>query len=216
MKNVAVKYQMMADIFRYVLMSLIVSVIVIGLIPTTSADADVKSVTPKLSFHVIWVVAAIFAVLFTLSYIVPSGGGEAIQAGSAVSGTGSSTVGGPRFTAMSFFALVVIILVQAGAYMKALSEMRKVRELEGCHDEKIQQVENVDIFFDLPLYLGLLGTVSSFIMMLFSPTVSQIVAYSSTIIGIILSALLRIFHLYPYRKELITLTVRKETEGEGE
>ena len=64
-------------------------------------------------------------------------------------------------------------------------------------------VENADIFFDIPLYVGLFGTVSAFLVMTFSPQSSRLIAYSSTLIGIIFSLILRVTMLYPLRRRLL-------------
>ena len=64
-------------------------------------------------------------------------------------------------------------------------------------------LENADIFFDVPLYVGLFGTVSAFLVMTFSPQSSRLIAYSSTLIGIIFSLILRLAMLWPLRQKLL-------------
>ena len=64
-------------------------------------------------------------------------------------------------------------------------------------------MDNAEIFFDIPLYVGLFGTVSAFLVMTFSPQSSRLIAYSSTLIGIIFSLVLRLTLQYPLRKRLI-------------
>ncbi|MGN1366732.1 MAG: hypothetical protein ACI406_15280 [Victivallis vadensis] len=68
---------------------------------------------------------------------------------------------------------------------------------------KLKKLENADIFFDVPLYVGLFGTVSAFLVMTFSPQSSRLIAYSSTLIGIIFSLILRVVLLFPYRQKLL-------------
>ena len=79
---------------------------------------------------------------------------------------------------------------------------------------KIKQLDTANIFFDVPLYVGLFGTVSAFLVMTFSPQSSRLIAYSSTLIGIIFSLLLKLTMEYPYRKQLLRLS-EKNNEGEG-
>jgi len=69
---------------------------------------------------------------------------------------------------------------------------------------RLKQLENADIFFDVPLYIGLFGTISGFLIMVFSTQSSLVIAYSSTLIGIILSLLLRLALLYPLRKKMLS------------
>lgn len=64
-------------------------------------------------------------------------------------------------------------------------------------------LDNAEIFFDVPLYVGLFGTVSAFLVMTFSPQSSRLIAYSSTLIGIIFSLVLRLVMQYPLRRRLI-------------
>ena len=64
-------------------------------------------------------------------------------------------------------------------------------------------MENADLFLDLPLYFGLFGTVSSFIVMSFNPQISRLIAYSSTLVGIIFSVVLRVTLQYPIKQKLL-------------
>ena len=67
----------------------------------------------------------------------------------------------------------------------------------------MKKLENADLFLDLPLYFGLFGTVSSFIIMSFNPQVSRLLAYSSTLVGIIFSVVLRLVMQYPIRQRFL-------------
>lgn len=75
---------------------------------------------------------------------------------------------------------------------------------------RLKLLDNADIFLDVPLYIGLFGTVSSFLVMTYSPTSSRLIAYSSTLIGIIFSLALRLFLNYPLRRKWIA-----ELDGEA-
>ena len=68
--------------------------------------------------------------------------------------------------------------------------------------EKLQAIANEDILFDLPLYAGLLGTVFGFFLIAQGSSSSRDVAYISTIMGIIVSASMRLFLLRPTRQRL--------------
>lgn len=74
---------------------------------------------------------------------------------------------------------------------------------------KLKKLDNAEIFMDLPLYLGLFGTVSSFIIMAVNPGASRLVAYSSTLIGIIISVVLRTSMLFPLRQRLVAEADKK-------
>ena len=92
-------------------------------------------------------------------------------------------------TVMQFLAFGVAFVVIGGMKIGADSVKHKL--------------ENADIFFDVPLYVGLFGTVSAFLVMTFSPQSSRLIAYSSTLIGIIFSLILRVVLLFPYRQKLL-------------
>ena len=77
---------------------------------------------------------------------------------------------------------------------------------------KIKQLDNASIFFDVPLYVGLFGTVSAFLVMTFSPQSSRLIAYSSTLIGIVFSLLLKLIMEYPFRQKLLR---QAETNEKG-
>lgn len=103
-----------------------------------------------------------------------------------------------------------VTLMQFSALFVASVVIGRIRRSELSPALKLKQLENADIFLDVPLYIGLFGTVSSFLVMTFSPTSSRLIAYSSTLIGIIFSLTLRLSLNYPLRKQLIIA----KSEGE--
>jgi hypothetical protein len=106
-------------------------------------------------------------------------------------------------TALQFLALAVGWIVISA--IKRSTEIAKIR---------IKQLDNAEIFFDVPLYVGLFGTVSAFLVMTFSPQSSRLIAYSSTLIGIIFSLVLRVTVQYPLRKKLIVAEAKEQSQGE--
>lgn len=95
-------------------------------------------------------------------------------------------------TAMQFFVFGIAFIVIGG--IKKSSDSIKL---------KLKKLENADIFFDVPLYVGLFGTISAFLVMTFSPQNSRLIAFSSTLIGIIFCLILRVILLFPYRQSLL-------------
>jgi hypothetical protein len=69
------------------------------------------------------------------------------------------------------------------------------------------------VIFDVPLYVGLFGTVSAFLVMTFSPQSSRLIAYSSTLIGIIFSLLLRLTMQFPLKNKLLGVAEKEEGEN---
>ena len=105
---------------------------------------------------------------------------------------------------LSFVILTVILILQAVAFMLAAKVFAGLKRSTEAVSVRLKKLENADIFLDLPLYFGLLGTVSSFIVMSFNPNISRLIAYSSTLVGIIFSVILRLVFQYPLKQALIT------------
>ena len=106
---------------------------------------------------------------------------------------------------LSFSVLVFILLLQVFAFLTALIVFRRLAQSQDPAVIRLKKLENADLFLDLPLYFGLFGTVSSFVIMSFNPQVSRLIAYSSTLVGIIFSVILRLTMQYPLRQKFIAL-----------
>ncbi len=104
------------------------------------------------------------------------------------------------------FALYIftgIIVIQLLALFVAVAVLGSIRKSPAAPAVKLAKLANADIFLDLPLYIGLFGSVSSFMVMSFSSSSGQLIAYSSTLIGIIFCTVMRIVLMYPLRSRLI-------------
>ena len=116
---------------------------------------------------------------------------------------------------LSLFILVFILILQAFAFVTAASVFSGLKRSTEAVSIRLKKLENADLFLDLPLYFGLLGTVASFIVMSFNPNISRLIAYSSTLVGIIFSVILRLVFQYPLKQKLITAAAEpngKESE----
>ena len=108
-----------------------------------------------------------------------------------------------RFGRISMLIFSVITVMQFLACGVAFVVIGGIKKGADSVKLKLKKLENADIFFDVPLYVGLFGTVSAFLVMTFSPQSSRLIAYSSTLIGIIFSLILRVVLLFPYRQKLL-------------
>ena len=108
-----------------------------------------------------------------------------------------------RFGRNSMLIFSVITVMQFLAFGVAFVVIGGIKKGADSVKLKLKKLENADIFFDVPLYVGLFGTVSAFLVMTFSPQSSRLIAYSSTLIGIIFSLILRVVLLFPYRQKLL-------------
>ena len=110
-----------------------------------------------------------------------------------------------RTTALiSMYIFAVITVLQFIALITGAYVVLGIRSSDDSAAMKLKQLENAEVFFDIPLYVGLFGTVSAFLVMTFSPQSSRLIAYSSTLIGIIFSLVLRLTLQYPLRRQLIS------------
>ena len=92
--------------------------------------------------------------------------------------------------------------------------LRKIRLSAETAEVKLAKLANADIFLDLPLYIGLFGSVSSFMVMSFSSSSGQLIAYSSTLVGIIFCTCMRVLLMYPLKSKLISEARNVDTNQE--
>jgi len=109
--------------------------------------------------------------------------------------------------ALSMVILAIVVLfVQGVCWWTARRKLDEVaKDTVSDSPQKLRRLDNMEIFFDLPLYCGLALTILAFILIsTFGAGVSRFLAYSSTFIGIIFSVVLRVWYVYPLRDKLIT------------
>lgn len=117
---------------------------------------------------------------------------------------GATAQANAEFTAkLSFYILIFVMLLQGFAFITALRVFNSLRKSQESYEIRLKKLDNADLFLDLPLYFGLFGTVSAFIVMSFNPQISRLIAYSSTLVGIIFSVILRMALQYPIKQKLI-------------
>lgn len=108
------------------------------------------------------------------------------------------------YAQISLYLFSAIVAIQFAAFYIAMIVVRHIKKSIGSITLKLKKLENADIFLDLPLYVGLFGTVAAFVVMSFNPITSRLIAYSSTLIGVVISVLLRTLILFPYRQKLLS------------
>ena len=119
-----------------------------------------------------------------------------------------------RMTAwISMLIFSVITALQFLAFGLGFAVISNIKNSTDSISSQLKQLDNAGIFFDVPLYVGLFGTVSAFLVMTFSPQSSRLIAYSSTLIGIVFSIALKLTLEYPFRQKLLRLS---DDNKEGE
>ena len=108
----------------------------------------------------------------------------------------------------SLLGLMFAGLVQLGIWQMVNREIQKVREMHQTKEIRsaicLEYLNAAEMYADLPLYAGLAMTIIGFLILEYFPSGGRMVAYASTVIGIICAAFLRIRYINPLRNELIS------------
>ena len=105
---------------------------------------------------------------------------------------------------VTLLVLALFFIIQLVIYCFCLIKIREVGKQALSADMKLKVLDNEENLFDFGLYVGLGGTVLSLILVAVGIVeASLMAAYASTLFGIIFTALLKVLHLRPYRRQLI-------------
>ena len=110
---------------------------------------------------------------------------------------------------MAWVMVMTSAVLQISAWLAASLKLKAVKNTDYSTAKKLELLDAIDIYFDLPLYFGLLGSVGSFIVITFFPDAGLMFAYASTAMGIIVSVILRLGYHTPYKHELLIATEAK-------
>ena len=198
-----------ATLLKYLVVAGLCSILLVTLIPTVS-KTGVAGVKQRAGRKNYWIAAtavgATISLLLMLGALAP---GQAPDSGGLKlegNGTGPMTSSG-NMNAISMAIMVAGILIVQGICWVIANRRIKDVENDTATDlpTRLKRMENLDIFLDLPLYCGLAVTIFSFILITtYGVGVARFLAYSSTLVGIVLAVVLRLFYLYPLREGLIT------------
>lgn len=160
----------------------------------------------RLFFISLGVIALVFILIFGISLLMKPTGAPVAQGSGAIS---PEMMAQAQETAarigrrMAWVMILGSAALQLGAWAAAGTKLKSVKRTDYGPAKKLQLLEAVDIYFDLPLYFGLLGSVCSFIVITFFPAAGLMFAYASTAMGIIVSVILRLGYHTPYKQELL-------------
>ena len=204
---------------KYAVIALLCGIVFVLLLPRRLFREKFLPATPlarasqEQADGIYWSIIALAAIavclMLVLPAVAPAGGTDESSSG-VPGGSGQLAAATGSFMehnqALSLLILLAVILIVQGACLWVAR--RKIREVEQDTAAepalKLRRLENLDIFFDLPLYCGLALTIFAFILIsTFGAGVSRFLAYSATFIGIVFAVILRVGHLYPLREKLI-------------
>jgi hypothetical protein len=127
-----------------------------------------------------------------------AGAGETASTATAAMGADSALLSGT----VVLFSLVVHVVV----WFFVRGKIRRVEDDESAAAAlRLKRLENLDIFLDLPLFMGLALTVIALILIALNAGMSRLFAYTSTVVGILSAVSLRIRYLYPLKERLIQM-----------
>ncbi len=208
-----------AMLLKYLGVAVLCSVLLMALIPAVGARRPAAGAVPAVGRASYWIAASAVGVTVSLLLLLgalapapaPDGGPAALPSGDGepVAAAGANGAINP----LSMTVMVVgILVVQGICWVIAHRRIKDVENDTGLDlPARLRRLENLDIFLDLPLYCGLAGTIFAFILITtFGAGVARFLAYSSTLVGIVLAVALRLFYVFPLRESLIALGARPD------
>jgi hypothetical protein len=125
----------------------------------------------------------------------------------AVGSVAATVMSGAKTKLMNEASLLVLLLffvLQALIYLACRAKLAEIRRQNLPAPLKLKLLENEEHLFDAGLYLGFCGTIVSLILVMMGISQFSLMAgYSSTAFGIIFVSVFKIFHLRPYRRQLL-------------
>ncbi len=174
---------------------------------TDSGDAGAGLVWANRISGVVGVVLLVMVtyVVFDLSTVPAEGAGPYIASmpGSSGGSLGGSELPEPSNLMLSVLFIGLVILLQFAVWFAARSRILRVSEEEESNANRMKLLDNQDTWLDLPLFVGLAGTILAFILISIDAGMSRMLAYLSTVLGILASVLLRLRYYQPTRERLI-------------
>lgn len=105
---------------------------------------------------------------------------------------------------VTLLVLLLFLVLQGIVFVFSLIKIKEIRGQPVDAQVKLRLLDNEENLFDLGLYVGLGGTVSSLLLVVLEfVDASLMAAYASTLFGIIFVAVLKVMVLRPYRRRLI-------------
>ena len=101
-------------------------------------------------------------------------------------------------------AIALFFVMQTSVYIVCLVRLSIIKRTRASATLKLKLLENEDNLFDLGLYIGLAGTVASLILLTFGIiTASLMAGYTSTLFGILFTALVKVGHVRKLKRKLL-------------
>lgn len=139
--------------------------------------------------------------------IMTSAGG--IQSSGGSSGE-TADLAPPTSVMLSILFIGFIVVGQVTIGFEARRRILKASSEGQSSAHRLRLLESQDTWLDLPLFVGLAGTILAFIFISLDAGISRMLAYSSTIGGILVAVIIRLAVYQPAREILIREAPSKE------
>jgi len=109
-----------------------------------------------------------------------------------------------NLTMPTLVALILFFIIQLIIFAFGMAKLFSIKRMSVSSALKLELLDNEDNLFDLGLYVGLLGTVTALMVLSFNLIdVGMMAGYSSTLLGIIFTATLKIAFLRPIKRRFL-------------
>jgi hypothetical protein len=106
--------------------------------------------------------------------------------------------------ATNLISIGVFAVLQIAVYFLCLMKIREISQQTVPPLVKLRLMENEENLFDLGLYVGIGGTAAAMVLITLGIAKANLIAaFSSNLFGITCVALVKIYHVRPYKRQLI-------------
>ncbi|MGA2138426.1 MAG: hypothetical protein ABSH14_06145 [Verrucomicrobiia bacterium] len=199
---------------KYALIAILCGMLVLVVVPGRYLEKLIarpgSPVAAPTVFHFALSALAVGLILSILVYLLSLAVRPAVEASATATATGESVASAVAEGADSAFVSGIVVLfslvVHAVVWFLVRGKIRQVEDDENATAQlRLKRLENLDVFLDLPLFMGLALTVIALILIALNAGMSRLFAYTSTVVGILSAVSLRIRYLYPLKERLIQM-----------
>jgi hypothetical protein len=210
----AFKYKLLSSILKYIVAFFIIAFVVIIFISTILRTFGKVDNSPSGKNTILKLAAgAAVAVILVVLLSNPSSKDYLSQQANVLELTGGQSQFSPKiqqdFSQGLLFFFILFAGMNIGFQVYWYSQVKKkVKEISDQSIEvptRLSLLDNLDIYFDLPMYIGFVMTICAFLLITVSGAESaRLWAYSATLIGIVGTVILRFTILHKERESLIS------------
>jgi hypothetical protein len=199
---------------KYALIAALCGVLVLVVVPGRYLEKLIarpgSAIAAPSPAHFLLSALAVGAVLSVLVYLLSLATRPAVEPSAVAAVVGEAgapvTMGTADNAFLSGTVVLFSLVVHVVVWFFVRGKIRRVEDDESAPAElRLKRLENLDIFFDLPLFMGLALTVIALILIALNAGMSRLFAYTSTVVGILSAVSLRIRYLYPLKERLIQM-----------